>query len=89
VLDKKNRFLLVCILKIWGPAKIKDFWEILWLVSQKIVYKLLHKQTKTKIYFFLLTSEKYLAVFTEYLVAEYSADHHLAEYSADRIVGRS
>jgi hypothetical protein len=39
--------------------------------------------------FFLLTSEKYLAVFTEYLVAEYSADHHLAEYSADRIVGRS
>jgi hypothetical protein len=40
VLDKKNRFLLVCILKMWGQTKIKDFWEILGLVSQKIVYKL-------------------------------------------------
>jgi hypothetical protein len=37
----------------------------------------------------LLTTDKYSAVFTEYSVAEYSADHYSAEYSADRIVGRS
>jgi hypothetical protein len=37
----------------------------------------------------LLTTDKYLAVFTEYSVAEYSADHYSAEYSADRIVSRS
>jgi hypothetical protein len=23
---QKNRFLLVCILKMWGQTKIKDFW---------------------------------------------------------------
>jgi hypothetical protein len=37
---QKNRFLLVCILKMWEQTKIKDFWEILGLVSQKTVYKL-------------------------------------------------
>jgi hypothetical protein len=36
---------------------------------------------------FLLTTDKYSAVFTKYSVAEYSADHYSAEYSADRIVG--
>jgi hypothetical protein len=37
----------------------------------------------------LPNTDKYSAVFTEYSVAEYSAGHYSAEYSADRIVGRS
>jgi hypothetical protein len=37
----------------------------------------------------LRNTDKYSAVFTEYSVAEYSAGHYSAEYSADRIVGRS
>jgi hypothetical protein len=46
-----------------------------------------HKRTKTNLKngFFLPNTDKYLAVFTKYLVAEYSAGH----YSAERIVGRS
>jgi hypothetical protein len=37
----------------------------------------------------LPNTDKYSAVFTEYSVAEYSAGYYSAEYSADRIVGRS
>jgi hypothetical protein len=38
---------------------------------------------------FLPNTDKYLADFIEYFVAEYLAGHYSAEYSADRIVGRS
>jgi hypothetical protein len=37
----------------------------------------------------LQNTDKYSAVFTKYSVAEYAADHYSAEYSSDRIVGRS
>jgi hypothetical protein len=37
----------------------------------------------------LPNTNKYSAVFTKYSVAEYSAGNYSAEYSADRIVGRS
>jgi hypothetical protein len=50
----------------------------------------LYKRTKTNLNkTFLPNTDKYSAVFTEYSVAEYSAGHYSAEYSADRIVGRS
>jgi ribonuclease HI len=49
-----------------------------------------HKRTKDNLKnTFLPNTDKYSAVFTEYSVAEYSAGYYSAEYSADRIVGRS
>jgi hypothetical protein len=59
-------------------------------VRQKIVHKL-YIQTDQNLpkNGFLPTTDKYSAVFTEYSVAEYSAGHYSAEYSADRIAGRS
>jgi hypothetical protein len=54
-----------------------------------------YKRTKTNLntIFFAEYTDNYSAAFTEYSVAEYSAGRnsaeYLAEYSADRIVGRS
>jgi hypothetical protein len=50
-------------------------------VKQKIVQKSFIQADKNQ--------KQYSAVFIEYSVAEYSAGHYSAEYSADRIVGRS
>jgi hypothetical protein len=77
-----------------GQTKSKDFQKIIGLVRQKIVDKLLtncsFKLTKTiQIIVFLLTTDNYLAFLTKYLVAEYLVGHYSAEYSADRIIGRS
>jgi hypothetical protein len=73
-----------------GQTKSMYFQKILGLVRQKIVDKLII-QTDQNLpkNVFLLTTDKYSAVFTEYSVAEYSVGHYSAEYSADRIVGRS
>jgi hypothetical protein len=57
----------------------EPFWH-LW--GRKSFKNRLYKRTKTN------GTDKYSAVFTEYSVAEYSAGHYSAEYSADRIVGR-
>jgi hypothetical protein len=64
---------------------LNHFWTCKAETRLKIVYtnqKNLNKR-------FLPYTDKYSSVFTEYSVAEYSAGHYSAEYSADRIVGRS
>jgi hypothetical protein len=73
-----------------GQTKSMYFQKILGLVRQKIVDKLII-QTDQNLpkNVFLPTTDKYSAVFTEYSVAEYSVGHYSAEYSADRIFGRS
>jgi hypothetical protein len=69
-----------------GQTKSMDFQEILGLERQKIVDKLfIQMYQNLPKQFFLPTTDKYSAVFTEYSFAEYSVGH----YSADRIVGRS
>jgi hypothetical protein len=73
-----------------GQTKSMYFQEILGLVRQKIVDKLfIQTDQNLPKNGFLLTTDKYSAVFTKYLVAEYSVGHYLAKYSSDRIVGRS
>jgi hypothetical protein len=59
------------------------FWPFWHLRSRKSFKNRLYKLIKTN------GTDNHLAVFTKYLVAEYSAGHYSAEYSADRIVGRS
>jgi hypothetical protein len=68
-----------------GTNKNKGFLGNSWACESENRLQIVHtNRPKLK-----QTTDKYSAVFTEYSVAEYSADHYSAEYSADRIVGRS
>jgi hypothetical protein len=80
-------FLLICLQKRRGQTKGRDFREILGqrACEGEIVHKSFKQTDQTTYKGSLPTTDKYLAVFTEYSVVEYSSGH----YSADRIVGRS
>jgi hypothetical protein len=75
---------------MWGPNKKYGYLEK--IISQRLVrlniVQKLFTQNGPKNRFFSIYRQVF-GYLSEYLVAEYSAGHYSAEYSADRIVSLS